>query len=567
MIDPISTTPAANLTTAQPVTAMGQMPVTTTSNTVSSKPSFLKKLSPKMVVGLLALILTIVGGLAAFLLSESSQDIRQQASGTVYTVTECMNEISGGNAQQYAATVNGCEMGGGTWNVGACRCDNANSRCTVDAHCSGDEVCNVTTGDCQTKGDAIGGGGGCNINTTYSAGDAGDLCCVGGVSECKSGACSGSGDGTFGTCLGGSGGPITGPTCDGPGEIRCGGCGGFCSTDPSKTCNEQAKDRCGEVITGGSCAITIPGVVDTYDEANNSCTHYCTNIPGKDGDACPNVNRPCQYVGPENPRYDDLCPEGNGFSEYGWNNTTGCFEDLPNNVVVTSYYCPCPNNDCSTEGLGQGCQENRQVGLACYQTGTCGILQVDVDTEAPVAGQPQHTSRNKFITSGCNEVPAVTPTPVVTSSPNPSTPPPTSYFCNSNCTTNAQCEGADDDFICSAAHGNKCRLEVNPGSATCQPAVGPMCLSISMTNASNPTAPATADPEFGDAVTFTCGLVNGANRYIFRVIEPDGTIVNLTATGATSAQYNIDQSGAFVAQCQICTGAAESTCHAYEPPN
>jgi hypothetical protein len=88
-----------------------------------------------------------------------------------------------------------------------------------------------------------------------------------------------------------------------------------------------------------------------------------------------------------------------------------------------------------------------------------------------------------------------------------------------------------------------------------------------MTNVSNPTAPATDDPEFGDAVTFTCGLVNGADHYIFRVIEPDGTIVNLQATGATSAQYTIDQAGAFAAQCQICTGAAESTCHPYENPN
>lgn len=442
---------------------------------------------------------------------------------------------------------------------------NTGQSCDGEEDCQGDAlVCNGETNTCTPPNQAMGTE--CNENgPALSDGTPGHACCVGGTTiECGSGACSGSGVGTIGTCLGG-GGPVSGPNCQ-ENQLSCLGCGGFCSNDFTKTCNKQAFERCGEVITGGSCALTVPGGPDTYDEANNSCTHYCTNVLNKNGEACPNVNRPCQYVGPEHPKYQQICPTGNGYGDYGWNGQ--CFTEVPNNVVVTSYYCACPNNDCSSMGLGQGCQGQPQSGNACYQAGTCGILQVDIDTENPATGQSQHTSRNKFITSGCNVLPPgeVPDDDVIPpSSPQPS-PSPATYFCNSNCTATSQCKTADDDFVCSTEQGNKCRLESNLGSATCQPAVGPQCLSISLTNVSNPTAPATADPAFGDAVTFTCGLVAQADHYIFRVIEPDGTIVNLTATGATSAQYNIDQSGAFVAQCQICTGAAESTCHAYEPP-
>ena len=73
-------------------------------------------------------------------------------------------------------------------------------------------------------------------------------------------------------------------------------------------------------------------------------------------------------------------------------------------------------------------------------------------------------------------------------------------------------------------------------------------------------------PQLGDSVRFTCGTVSGASRYIFRVIQPDGTVQMLQATGATSANYNITQAGTYKAQCQICTGAADNTCHPFEAP-
>jgi hypothetical protein len=74
----------------------------------------------------------------------------------------------------------------------------------------------------------------------------------------------------------------------------------------------------------------------------------------------------------------------------------------------------------------------------------------------------------------------------------------------------------------------------------------------------NPTA------ELGDQTTFTCGEVTGAVSYVFRVMDPNGIISNLNATGQISAPYLINQSGTYFAQCQICTGSTQASCHDWE---
>lgn len=61
-------------------------------------------------------------------------------------------------------------------------------------------------------------------------------------------------------------------------------------------------------------------------------------------------------------------------------------------------------------------------------------------------------------------------TPGSTPTPNP-TPTPSTYSCNSDCTTDAQCQTANSAYVCSAADGNKCRLDTNRSSATCTPPV------------------------------------------------------------------------------------------------
>jgi len=41
------------------------------------------------------------------------------------------------------------------------------------------------------------------------------------------------------------------------------------------------------------------------------------------------------------------------------------------------------------------------------------------------------------------------------------------YACNSACTSNAQCQTVNNDYICDPDQGNRCRLDTNRGSATC----------------------------------------------------------------------------------------------------
>lgn len=148
--------------------------------------------------------------------------------------------------------------------------------------------------------------------------------------------------------------------------------------------------------------------------------------------------------------------------------------------------------------------------------------------------------------------------------PEPPTPPVT-YQCNSTCTTDLQCQGVDSSFTCATTdNGNRCRLGTNVPSTTCQPAVGPMCMSITLNNVSNPSA-GSAGVKVGDAVTLTCGEVSGAASYIFRILQADGTITDLSSTGRTSESFNITSSGQHTAQCQICTGTTADTCLPYEP--
>ncbi len=156
-----------------------------------------------------------------------------------------------------------------------------------------------------------------------------------------------------------------------------------------------------------------------------------------------------------------------------------------------------------------------------------------------------------------NPSPSPSSSPVVSPSPSAS---PTTYFCNSNCTTDAQCQTADSRFACSEG---KCRLGSNPSSINCQPAVGPMCLDVAMVNAVTGVE-ITADPKFNDTVKFTCANVEGVTNYAFRVVEPGGTIKTLTSTGRVSESYTINKSGKFFAQCQVCTSSDPASCNAFE---
>jgi hypothetical protein len=200
-----------------------------------------------------------------------------------------------------------------------------------------------------------------------------------------------------------------------------------------------------------------------------------------------------------------------------------------------------------------------------YQNDSCGAPGVGGPIEPPVTEPP--STEPPATEPPSTEPPATEPpaTQPPNSSPNPS-PTPTSYYCNSSCETNDQCQTNDSNLICNTEENNRCRLSTNTSSAECQPAVGPMCLDIDL-NDSQSGVILTEDPSFGDSVKFTCAEVAGVDHYIFRVIEPDNNIIDLLATGRTSSSYIINKSGKFFAQCQICTTSSDDSCNSYEALN
>ncbi|MCB9800967.1 MAG: isopeptide-forming domain-containing fimbrial protein [Pseudomonadales bacterium] len=66
-------------------------------------------------------------------------------------------------------------------------------------------------------------------------------------------------------------------------------------------------------------------------------------------------------------------------------------------------------------------------------------------------------------------------------------PPEPVFECNSSCTTDQQCQTANGEFICSAVHGNICRLDSNRDSQTCAP-LNFACNSVCETDAQCQTA-------------------------------------------------------------------------------
>lgn len=164
-----------------------------------------------------------------------------------------------------------------------------------------------------------------------------------------------------------------------------------------------------------------------------------------------------------------------------------------------------------------------------------------------------------------------TPPPPPPPGSTPPPPQPPGYHCDSPCdggaAGNTQCQTNDSRLSCvSTAQGNRCRLTTNPSSTNCQSAAGPMCLSLNLRNITRPNDPANNDPKPGDAIQLTCGQVAGISRYTFRVIEPNGNIKKLAATGQVSEPYVVLANGQYSAQCQICTGQDDASCLPFENP-
>jgi hypothetical protein len=139
MIDTNFTSPASPFSNVDPSTSNSQINPSmsptmggsvntgSTGFTANNKPAQ-KKLSPKMVVGLLALVLTVIGAGAGLLLTETRQDLRQQASGDPYAIGCCVYKSA--NTYQAGMTPSECSATGGTP-------ANCNSFCREPGGCSG----------------------------------------------------------------------------------------------------------------------------------------------------------------------------------------------------------------------------------------------------------------------------------------------------------------------------------------------------------------------------------------------------------------------------------------------
>lgn len=107
-------------------------------------------------------------------------------------------------------------------------------------------------------------------------------------------------------------------------------------------------------------------------------------------------------------------------------------------------------------------------------------------TIAPVVTPPPTPTPGVTPSPSPSVTPSPTATPSATPSPTPSVSPSPSptYACAGPCTTDAQCQTVNADYICSAANGNTCRLASNPSSISCSPSQGSFaCNSTCNTNA------------------------------------------------------------------------------------
>ncbi len=326
--------------------------------------------------------------------------------------------------------------------------------------------------------------------------------------------------------------------------------------------------RCETAGSGGSCTPTgeclrsgtscCSGQDAVYD---NTCTatQVRCEVSGDEGEgggggggSCAGLLESCDIV--SNP-----CCDGNNLV---------CTPDASGNQVCNQQDedkdAKCPGSTCG-KWLGFKCANNSD-----FQAGQCfsNMQSFGSDSAAAIAyiagcgqadevcwgGEYENKLCGDYIieTGSCNQD-GGTPPP----------PPPPSYECGDSCETDAQCQTGDADHFC---FNGVCRLESNPSSETCQPAVGPLCSSLTVNNISNPTA---TSYEVGQQVTLTCGQVSGVNRYVFRMFRPGGVApvsINASATQANSSvPITLDIAGGYTAQCQICTGESADSCLPWEP--
>ena len=103
------------------------------------------------------------------------------------------------------------------------------------------------------------------------------------------------------------------------------------------------------------------------------------------------------------------------------------------------------------------------------------------------------------------------------------------YTCNSSCTTDAQCEEADADYVCDET-SDRCRLKDNLTSTTCEPDTTP-----TPTPTATPTGTPTATPT-GTASPTPTGTATSTPTGSTSTPAPTGTPKTTTSTSTPLAQ-------------------------------
>ena len=345
---------------------------------------------------------------------------------------------------------------------------------------------------------------------------------------------------------------------------------GSCKMDPL-ACKYQSDCKSGYVCSNGSCTMN-PLVC----KSNSDCkaTYICSKGSCIMNPLSCKSNTDCKSGVCTN----GACSDGSGLGG-------GLSTPPPTGTQCTGNNCSAPTGGCIAV---HSCDQLDSNGHCTVTSPRVTTSSVDAQAEANrlckcVQVDVLNGNNNSCTNGHCNATSCdgtlidhrqVCPNTSCQTTTNPSNPPgdndddddEPSYSCNSSCSTDAQCQTDHSSLRCvTTQNGQKCRLGTNPSATNCQPAVGPACRSITMSTANGtPIALGENDPKKGDTIKFTCGAADGADHYIFRIVEPDQTRISLQATGAVSEAYTITKAGQFFAQCQICTGASDDTCHAFE---
>lgn len=560
---PVNTQPPAAMPPMSPASAMPQMTAGTPSGAgVSAPPAGRPKpgFSAKMLVGIVALLLVVVGSFAAFNLSQEKGvgDTRQQAAGDACTVSGCVSTAKpvccSGSIQEYSS---GCGQIPFKCTVPPPLPTKPPTACAGSGECvESDQKC---CGDLVKKGAAAcDSGKKClpdnpvtPIPTLACVGQ--DVCftdsqeCCSGLVKVNAASCNQS---TPKKCVPIGGSPVPTQACSGQ---------DICISDNQNCCGSLVKvnaagcpsDKPKKCISQGGTPVPTASTCAKENECIGPGKACCQGlVPGKNDQSCA-ANVACTTQAKAD------CAKN--FKPYG--SCTGCesFSYEPYNPLITG--CNSANNQWTHNswfcGSQKGYWQPNPKALLCngcpwpLTNGACCPKSPDA---CPTVGVQQCFGDPWLAT--CTEWPN-----------------------NAACPANQKNYWKYDETVAACGPDKTPTPTKKPGtnptptkppvSTPTKPPVGPMCVSINLTdiNGNIITGKGDAALKPGSQVKFMCGTggkAAGVHHYEFQITAPGGVVSNLSAaTGNLSdTAYTVAKTGEFTAKCRICTTA--TSCQAYE---